>query len=140
MITNIGLDHTEFAGPALVDIARKEGGIIKPGSAVVVGETDPELVDIFRAEGEAGYLVRGDDFDTEDNELAVGGRARCAAPPTTIYSDVFVPLHMRPSGTTAVAITAVEAFFAAPLPERLVNEGFANVEMPGQFEVMGVSR
>ena len=73
VITNIGLDHTEFAGPALVDIAREKAGIIKPGSAVVVGEADPELVDIFRAEGGASYLVRGEDFDTEDNELAVGG-------------------------------------------------------------------
>ena len=139
VITNIGLDHTEFAGPSLVDIAREKAGIIKPGSAVVVGETDPELVDIFRAEGGASYLVRGEDFDTEDNELAVGGRSVALRTPTTIYPDVFVPLHGAHQGdNAAVAITAVEAFFAAPLPEELVNEGFANVEMPGRFEVMGV--
>ncbi|MFN5604901.1 MAG: bifunctional folylpolyglutamate synthase/dihydrofolate synthase, partial [Actinomycetes bacterium] len=34
VITNIGLDHTEFAGPTKVDIAREKAGIIKPGSAV----------------------------------------------------------------------------------------------------------
>jgi dihydrofolate synthase/folylpolyglutamate synthase len=139
VITNIGLDHTEFAGPSLVDIAREKAGIIKPGSAVVVGETDAELVDIFRAEGGASYLVRGQDFDTEDNELAVGGRSVALRTPTTIYPDVFVPLHGAHQGdNAAVALTAVEAFFAAPLPEQLVHEGFANVEMPGRFEVMGV--
>ena len=59
--------------------------------------------------------------------------------PTTIYSDVFVPLHGAHQGdNAAVALTPVEAFFAAPLPEALVNEGFANVEMPGRCEVMGV--
>jgi dihydrofolate synthase/folylpolyglutamate synthase len=139
VITNIGLDHTEFAGPSTVDIAREKAGIIKPGSAVVVGETDPELVDIFRAEGGATYLVRGENFDTEDNALAVGGRSVTLRTPTTIYQDVFVPLHGAHQGdNAAVALTAVEAFFAAPLPEELVHEGFANVEMPGRFEVMGV--
>src|SRR5690606_14873923 len=57
VITNIALDHTEFAGPTLADIAREKAGIIKPGSAVVIGETDPELVDIFLGEGGASYLV-----------------------------------------------------------------------------------
>ncbi len=139
VVTNIGLDHTEFAGPSTVDIAREKAGIIKPGSAVVIGETDPELIDIFRAEGGATCLVRGEDFGTEDNALAVGGRSVSLRTPTTIYQDVFVPLHGAHQGdNAAVALTAVEAFFAAPVPEDLVNEGFANVEMPGRFEVMGV--
>ena len=37
VVTNIGLDHTEFAGPTTVDIAREKAGIIKPGSAAVIG-------------------------------------------------------------------------------------------------------
>jgi dihydrofolate synthase/folylpolyglutamate synthase len=139
VITNIGLDHTEFAGPTLGDIAREKAGIIKPGSAVVVGETDPDLVDVFRAEGGATYLVRGEDFDVDDNSLAVGGRSVTLRTPTTIYSDVFVPLHGAHQGdNAAVALTAVEAFFAAPPEEDIVHEGFANVEMPGRFEVLGV--
>jgi folylpolyglutamate synthase/dihydropteroate synthase len=36
-----------------------------------------------------------------------------------------------------VALTAVETFFAAPLPEDVVAEGFAEVTMPGRFEVLG---
>jgi dihydrofolate synthase/folylpolyglutamate synthase len=139
VITNIALDHTEFAGPRLADIASEKAGIIKPGSAVVVGETDPDLVDIFRAEGGASYFVRGDGFDVADNSLAVGGRSVDLRTPTTIYSDVFVPLHGAHQGdNAAVALTAVEAFFAAPLEEEIVHEGFANVEMPGRFEVLGV--
>jgi dihydrofolate synthase / folylpolyglutamate synthase len=52
---------------------------------------------------------------------------------------VFVPLHGAHQGdNAAVALTAVEAFFAAPLEQELVHEGFANVEMPGRFEVLGV--
>jgi dihydrofolate synthase/folylpolyglutamate synthase len=37
----------------------------------------------------------------------------------------------------ALALAAVETFFAAPLPEDVVIEGFAEVTMPGRFEVLG---
>ncbi len=139
VVTNIALDHTEFAGPTTVDIAREKAGIIKPGSAAIIGETEPNLVQIFRDEGGATTMVRGDDFETVDNSLAIGGRALDLRTPTTIYSDVFLPLHGAHQGdNAAVALTAVETFFAAPLAEDVVHEGFANVEMPGRFEVLGV--
>jgi dihydrofolate synthase/folylpolyglutamate synthase len=58
--------------------------------------------------------------------------------PTTIYPDVFVPLHGAYQGTNAaVALTAVETFFAAPPSEEIVVEGMAQVSMPGRFEVLG---
>jgi dihydrofolate synthase/folylpolyglutamate synthase len=138
VITNIGLDHTEFAGPTKAHIAREKAGIIKPGSAVVVGETDPELVDIFAAAGGASMLRRGDDFDILANSLALGGRMIDVRTPTTVYPDVFVPLHGRHQGENAsAALTAVETFFAAPLSADVVAEGFATTAMPGRFEVLG---
>lgn len=138
VITNIGLDHTEFAGPTTAHIAREKAGIIEPTSLVVVGETDPELVQIFRDEGGAGYLVRDEDFGVDGNQLALGGRLVDLRTPTTIYPEVFVPLHGRhQADNAAVALTAVEAFFAAPLAADVVAEGFATVQMPGRFEVMG---
>jgi dihydrofolate synthase/folylpolyglutamate synthase len=138
VITNIGLDHTEFAGPTKAHIAREKAGIIKPGSAVVVGETDPDLVAIFAAQGGASLLRRGDDFDASANSLAVGGRVLDLRTPTTVYPDVFLPMHGRHQGdNAAVALTAVETFFAAPLSEEVVTEGFATSTMPGRFEVVG---
>jgi dihydrofolate synthase/folylpolyglutamate synthase len=138
VITNIGIDHTELAGPTKAHIAREKAGIIKPASAVVIGETDPELVSIFTGAGGASSLVRGLDFDVLENQLALGGRLVDLRTPTTIYPDVFVPLHGRHQGDNAVvALTAVETFFAAPLNGELVNEGFAQVQMPGRFEVLG---
>jgi dihydrofolate synthase/folylpolyglutamate synthase len=138
VITNIGLDHTEFAGPTLRDIALEKAGIIKPRSAVVIGETDPDLVEVFTSAGGATALCRGEDFEVEDNSLAIGGRMVDLRTPTSLYPDVFVPLHGRHQGDNAiVALTAVEAFFAAPLDAEVVSEGFAAVVMPGRFEVVG---
>ena len=139
VVTNIGLDHTEFAGPTLAHIASEKAGIIKTESAAIIGEPDPELVEIFRAEGGASTLVRDVDFEVVDNALAIGGRSLDIRTPTTVYSDLFLPLHGAHQGdNAAVALVAVETFFAAPLAEDVVQEGFANVEMPGRFEVLGV--
>ncbi|HAP75749.1 MAG TPA: bifunctional folylpolyglutamate synthase/dihydrofolate synthase, partial [Acidimicrobiaceae bacterium] len=138
VLTNIGVDHTEYAGPTKLHIAREKSGIVKPGSAVVIGETDPTLAQVFVEAGGASHLLRGEHFDVVENQLALGGRMVDLRTPTTVYPEVFVPLHGRHQGENAsVALTAVEAFFAAPVPGDLVTEGFSQVVMPGRFEVMG---
>jgi dihydrofolate synthase / folylpolyglutamate synthase len=139
VVTNIGLDHTEFAGPTLLDIAREKAGIVKPGSALVLGETSPELFEVFGDAGAASLLVRDTDFETVDNTLAVGGRSLDLRTPTTLYPDVYLPLHGAHQGdNAALALAAVETFFAAPLSDEVVREGFGAVSAPGRFEVVGV--
>ena len=47
VITNISLDHTQFLGNTLAQIAGEKAGIIKHGVPVVVGETTPETRPVF---------------------------------------------------------------------------------------------
>ena len=47
VITNIGLDHTQFLGDTLELIAHEKAGIIKPNIPVVVGETQKEIAPVF---------------------------------------------------------------------------------------------
>ena len=47
VITNIGLDHTQFLGTTLEKIAFEKGGIIKKGVPVVIGEYQPETFPVF---------------------------------------------------------------------------------------------
>ena len=47
IITNIGLDHTQFLGDTLEKIAAEKAGIIKDNVPVVIGETQPETVPVF---------------------------------------------------------------------------------------------
>ena len=49
LITNIGMDHMEFLGDTLPEIAREKAGIIKPGVPVVVSETQQEVAGVFEA-------------------------------------------------------------------------------------------
>lgn len=47
VITNIGLDHTEFLGNTLTQIAKEKAGIIKPHVPVVIGESHPQTMNVF---------------------------------------------------------------------------------------------
>lgn len=49
VITNIGLDHTQFLGNTLEAIAIEKAGIIKPNIPVVIGEYSTETKPVFDA-------------------------------------------------------------------------------------------
>ncbi|PSG87352.1 bifunctional folylpolyglutamate synthase/dihydrofolate synthase [Aurantibacter aestuarii] len=47
LITNIGLDHTQFLGETLAEIAAEKTGIIKANTPVIISETHTETEHIF---------------------------------------------------------------------------------------------
>lgn len=49
VITNIGLDHTQFLGNTLEAVAFEKAGIIKPGLPVIIGEYTIETKPVFLA-------------------------------------------------------------------------------------------
>ncbi len=142
VLTNISYDHTDILGPTLEGIAADKAGIVKPGSTVVVGETDAGLVAIIRRvadeAGAAQVWVRGEEFDCTANRLAVGGRLVDLRTPGGSYPELLVPLHGAHQGLNAAcALAAAEAFFGAPLDEEVVADGLAAARVPGRLEVLG---
>jgi dihydrofolate synthase/folylpolyglutamate synthase len=138
VLTNISLDHTEFAGPTHAHIAREKVGIVKPNSVFVQGETRPDVQEIMAAAPCAKRIVRDEHFEVIDNELAVGGRLVSVRTPRAEHRELFVPLHGRHQGdNAATAIVAVEEFFDHAINREVLDEGMATVSMPGRFEVMG---
>ncbi len=47
IITNIGLEHQEFLGDSIIDIAREKGGIIKDGIDLVTAVNQPPVINLF---------------------------------------------------------------------------------------------
>ena len=138
VVTNVGLDHAEYAGPTLAEIAIEKAGIVKPGSILICGETNPELAAIFAGAGADRVLQRDVDFGCTMNETALGGRVLDVFTPLAVHGEVFLPLHGAHQGENAsLAIAAVEAFFDSAIPADLLDEGLSAVQMPGRFEVLG---
>lgn len=57
VITNIGLDHTQFLGTTLGAIALEKGGVIKSHVPVVIGETQPETEMVFKELAKARHAA-----------------------------------------------------------------------------------
>lgn len=64
VITNIGLDHTQFLGDTLEQIAFEKAGIIKNKIPIVIGETTPETKPVFlkKATEEKAPILFAEDF------------------------------------------------------------------------------
>ncbi|WP_163379544.1 bifunctional folylpolyglutamate synthase/dihydrofolate synthase [Cyclobacterium sp. SYSU L10401] len=52
LITNIGMDHTQFLGDTLDKIAFEKAGIIKAGVPVIIGQTHPLTAGVFTQRAE----------------------------------------------------------------------------------------
>ena len=48
VITNIGLDHTQFLGETLSEIAFEKAGIIKKDVPIIIGERQEEVIPVFK--------------------------------------------------------------------------------------------
>jgi len=137
VVTNVAIDHVEYLGTTREQIAQEKAGIVKPGSTLVLGETDPDLVPFFLAREPARVLLRDRDFAVLAQELALGGRVIDLSSPEGSYPDLYLPLHGRhQADNAAIALAAAEAFVGAPLPTTVVADGFASVRSPGRLEVV----
>ena len=65
VITNIGIDHTEFLGTTLTQIAHEKAGIIKSHIPCVVGETHPDTQQVFLSRAYECNIL-GDGLETTD--------------------------------------------------------------------------
>ena len=72
VITNIGLDHTEFLGETLPEIAFEKAGIIKNKIPVIIGEKQAEVFNVFlekTKECTSGIYVGLNDDKTYGSDL-----------------------------------------------------------------------
>jgi dihydrofolate synthase/folylpolyglutamate synthase len=72
VITNIGLDHTQFLGETLPEIAFEKAGIIKNNVPVVVGEEQKEVKKVFIAkadEEQASIYFASNDAESYETDL-----------------------------------------------------------------------
>jgi dihydrofolate synthase / folylpolyglutamate synthase len=142
VITPIGLDHTEWLGDTIEDIAWAKAGIIHKGATVISAlQTEEAMRPLLERSAEMGATLarEGSEFGVIRRDIAVGGQVLTLQGLGGVYDDVFLPLfgaHQAQNAATALA--AVEAFLGAgknkQLDPDLVREGFANVDSPGRLE------
>lgn len=141
VITPIGLDHMEYLGNTLAEIARTKAGILKTGGYAIFAQQTPEAAKelIARAgELELEMAREGMEYSLSSREIAVGGQLISIDGLYGQYDEIFLPLHgAHQAHNAATALVAVEAFFGTEgLDIDQVREAFASVSSPGRCEVL----
>lgn len=141
VIMPIDLDHTEYLGSTISEIAKTKAGIIKEGGFVVLAQQQPEAaVELLKKAAAVGADIarEGVEYVIESRAVAVGGQVLTIKTPKDTYEEIFLPLHGKhQASNAAAALVAVEAFFGdQELDYEAVLAGFANVQSPGRCEVL----
>jgi dihydrofolate synthase/folylpolyglutamate synthase len=137
----IDLDHTEYLGETLAEIAQTKAGIIKESGFIVLAQQEPEAAKelLKRAASVGADVVReGIEYAVMSRSVAVGGQLLTIRGAQDTYEDIFLPLHGKhQASNAAAALVAVEAFFGdQELDIEAVRAGFAAVTSPGRCEVL----
>ena len=137
----IDLDHMEYLGETLTEIAQTKAGIIKESGFVVLAQQEPEAAKelLKRAALVGADVVReGIEYAVMSRSVAVGGQLLTIRGVQDTYEDIFLPLHGKhQASNAAAALVAVEAFFGdQELDIEAVRAGFAAVTSPGRCEVV----
>jgi dihydrofolate synthase/folylpolyglutamate synthase len=139
-ITNVALDHSEYLGYTLEEIASEKAGIIKPGVPVITAERDSVLRDLFRERAdEIGAPFFSINPGEEVQNLQVSPHGNTFEVETDCWGRLSLssPLPGRhQAANAALALRGLEL-----LPEALrpgadaVVRGVAEVRWPGRLQI-----
>ena len=122
-ITSIALDHQQYLGSTLGEIALEKAGIIKAGVPVVVGDLGPDamavIVSIARSRG--APLVRTTPADVAGFTIGLRGG------------------HQVSNAAVAAALLRACAASGLAVPRASVAEGLAHPAWPGRLDVRRLS-
>lgn len=142
VITPIGMDHAEYLGDTIAQIATEKAGIIAPGCSAVSAVQGDEAREVLRRRADqtdVAIAMEGENFGLISREVAVGGQMIGVRGLRGEYDDIFVPFFGEHQASNAcVALAAVESFLGSgeQLDIDLVREGFAGAETTGRLHAI----
>lgn len=142
-ITTIDIDHEQFLGRTIREIAGEKAGVIKPGMTVVVGESKPEAVEaiagVCRERG--ACLVMAGEGVRAVSSFEQGRLVLDLTTPVRRYPPMRLALRGRHQAANAVvAVRLLEALSALGLPvsEAAIVSGLTDVVWRGRLDLVDV--
>lgn len=137
----VALDHMQYLGDTIAQIASEKAGIIKPSSTAVLAAQTPEAAQVLVqhcAEVGAAMVREGVDFGLIERQPAVGGQLLRLETASGPIGDIFLPLlgvHM--AHNAALALASVEAFNGGrAIDPKVIQTGFSQVIAPARLETV----
>ena len=129
VITNIGMDHTEFLGNTLTKIAREKAGIMKPHVPCVIGETHPQTMNVFLDRARECDIL-GDGPETTDCRIWFADQCgymrtrRLREAPESELRGLYQGHNLQ---TAYVALQVLRNYGALNIQHSAIRKGFAHV-------------
>lgn len=140
VLTSVGMDHSEYLGDTIEEIAREKLAIVEDGSILIAGPLPDSVVAIAEEvcrDRSAELRLYGRDFRLEGALKGVGGWQIDIEGSQAVYEEIFLPLHGRYQTINfAVAIAAVEALTNRALDNEAVIDAATVATNPGRMELM----
>ena len=137
VITNIGLDHTEYLGDTVEKIAETKSGIFKPHGHAVVYRSTPSVEAVYeRVCAERDVSLRKADFDglvlkahTLEGQVFDCGRRK----------NLMLPLlgdHQLHNASVVLSIADTLIGEGWKISEQNIYDGIRDVRWPGRFDIV----
>lgn len=151
IIGPVDMDHMQWLGNTVEEIARTKAGIIKPNCTVILGPQPHEtkVLPIIKEVAERNHATLLRDSSYGDGELevvsrtpAVGGQVVTLRTPLGTYEDVPVDKfgkHQAHNALAALAAAEVVLPVSGALDGDLVAEALSQVKVPGRIEQVRTS-
>lgn len=136
VLTSISMDHMEFLGDNLVQIALNKAGIIKPGAIVVCDKQEPQVEEVLQA-----YCVE------HGNSLVIARPRSAVIRETTIEGQTFryqgeeIAISLAGAHQIDNAVLALECIKALVnlgynIRQEDITKGFLRTKWDGRFTVL----
>lgn len=140
LITPISLDHQDYLGNSLSEIASEKAGILKPAKPAVIAKQSNQAEAVLKKRiSELGIEAfwQEEDFRILRREMAHGGQIFDLKTPFGVYNDIFMKLFGEfQTQNASLAIMAVELFIDDKLEEETIQVALEKVTSPGRVEVI----
>jgi dihydrofolate synthase/folylpolyglutamate synthase len=135
VITPIALDHTNYLGETISEIANEKAGIIKTNVPVICAEQHEEVEEIIKdraRETASKLLIEPYDISVISDRQELFFKTKLGE-----YNNVKLSLLGEHQAHNALlALAAAEQFFGEAIEETLVSKAFSGVTSPGRLETV----
>ncbi len=142
VITNVAMDHMDYLGSTVREIATVKAGIIKPGVPVVTAADDPNAIDVIREVSRKNCCELtevGRDVTWKVHGSSVTGQQFDLFTPAGSYNGLSIKLvgrHQVVNAATAVAAVEALRHSGFAFDEDAVQRGLAEAVWPARLEMV----
>lgn len=142
IITNVSLEHTQWLGGTIEDIAENKAGILRDNSVLITAATQPKILSILKSEAhrkQSKFINVNSEHKIIFESYSLEGQNFTVQTTHCRYEHLTLPLlgdHQLLNAACALAAIEEIENYGFKVDYMDIRTGLANVVWPGRFEII----